>query len=309
MRLHPNWSRPLIAAVVCLALGAGAWGADPKPAKPAEKTSRTRGKTPIPEALQKAIDALAEEFQPLLKNAESASPTMRTASDYFKSNSITVTPDELLSALSRRLHKDPRVDAYVKWQLLSAHPDQFSGAHAKEALQLYRNAPHNLPPRPGSTPRDQQALNAQIAGVRKDDVEAANVQWRQMLDFHMRQYRPMIAYREELYNRLPKTPEVFAAALQDMHERMMQGYNFTGYLRIVLTDIRTSAAEMKSNEILQLSGMLRRVANTSGVRTYEELEVRKDGKVAWKLSAQPVGFEARAVNDTVAALEEMAKAG
>lgn len=317
MRLHLR----LLALSTCLAISTSVFAADPKPEK-AEKTDKPAAKSDkpekssgkqapagIPPALQTAIDALIAEYEPLMKDqAAVASATVRTTSDYFKENDPGVSQDEILAALSKKLHKDLRVDAYVKWQLIGAQKGEFDEAHAKEALKLYVRPGHRLAPRPGTNQRDQQDLKTNIAKLKPDDVSAANEQWTAMMNYHMAQYRPMMLYREELYARLPKVPEVFTAALQDMNTRMNDGYSIATFLRQVMADLRSTAAGLPSADIRRLASMLQGVNGKMGPNPYDVIEVNDKKAVVWK-QAGPVGFDKKMIDETLEALDAMAKAG
>src|SRR5687767_10688990 len=90
-----------------------------KPAATRPATRRSDGGA-ARTAIQSAISELTKEFQASLR--KSASPP-RTQSDYFTENpSDDVTPEAVAAVLARSSDGDPRLQAYVKWQLLSALP-------------------------------------------------------------------------------------------------------------------------------------------------------------------------------------------
>ena len=236
-----------LAAAVCLCVAASLT-AQTKPAKP-EKAGP-------PPALSAAITALGTEFEAALKDPAAV---MRTKADYFSTPPAGVDAKTLIDTLGKRLHKDPRADAYIKWQLLSAQTGLFDDDAAKHALALYRRAP-KPPMRLGSSNQEQSSLAAQINKLKKDDVPQANAQWNQQL---LQQAKSACAlqYRDELYARLPRTPELFQAAFSDASDRIQAGYEVTPLLTMLTGDVRGWAATAKPNEV---KGMIRLIGDYSG---------------------------------------------
>ncbi len=327
MRLHPCLICRLAVLSSLLAVGSWAFAADaPKTSRPgkADKPQSTTAKSAkmptthpspsvpagVPEVLQKAIDALTAEYEPLLKDQKSAAAgTTRLASDYFKDKKVTVTQDEMLATLNKKLNKDPRIDAYIKWQIISAQSGEFDEAHLKEAARLYQRPMHLPPSRPGSAPREQQELKAHINRLNKDDVAAANDQWKQLVAFHMLQYRPMLSYREELYARLPKMPDVINLAMQDMNSRIDDGYSIKEFLNQVMSDARATAAGMKPNDIRRFGQMLQSYVGRTGPSPFESIVVDEKTKaVSWK-SAGVVSFDKKTMDEVLEAMDQMAKSG
>ena len=123
MDLLPISFKGCLASLTVAALVAStAIAADaPKPAeKPAEKSekqetkpAKSSAKGQLSPELSQAVEALTAEFEPIMKDPTS-SATVRLKSDYFgKDSTVTVSQADLLAALNKKLHKDPRVDAYI----------------------------------------------------------------------------------------------------------------------------------------------------------------------------------------------------
>ncbi|HEY0008355.1 MAG TPA: hypothetical protein VGB55_06505 [Tepidisphaeraceae bacterium] len=260
-------------------------------------------KAGVPPALSAAIETLGNEFEASAKNP-SATP-LRTNSDYFAADAKGIAADALLDALGKRLHKDPRADAYIKWQLLSAQFGVFEGDNVKTALNLYRRAPRP-PARLGSSPEEQSALSSQIKGLRKEQVAEANAKWSEQVERQMQISASALKFRNELYARLPRTPDLFQAALNDADERIQLGYDAGGALKIITGDIRSWAISAKPNAVQNVIRLVRDYAGKQGAKTYREIEY-PDNKRApeWKSGVQ--SLDKKSLEDLAVDLAQMSR--
>ena len=67
-------------------------------------------------------------------------PWPRDKSNYAQRANITLPNADLVRILSQRMHSNPALDGYVKWQILSFHPDL-----AGLAIKTYRQIIATLP--------------------------------------------------------------------------------------------------------------------------------------------------------------------
>ena len=80
----------------------------------------------------------------------------------------------MLDAIGRRIDVDPRVDAYVKLQLLSA-VEKFDRPFATQVINAYVAAPQLLP-MPALDQSDRKAWDDRAARAKKGDVDRINDQ-------------------------------------------------------------------------------------------------------------------------------------
>src|SRR5688572_29746422 len=147
-------------------------------------------------AMQTAIAELSKEFQSSVR--QKSSPP-RTKSDYFiEKPSDDVTPEAVVTALARSGDGDPRMAAYVKWQLLSALPEKVEDPKIAAALlRAYKSAPEPLP-RPGVAPRERAQLDKLAQGAREDDRQKVTEQFEKLVEQFDVNNGPILAYRDEL---------------------------------------------------------------------------------------------------------------
>jgi hypothetical protein len=180
--------------------------------------------TPDPKALARAevtvLDAavadLKKEYAAPLKDPQSSK--LRAQSSYFVDHPVRLAPESLLDALERPLGDDPRCVAYVRWQLLSAAPEKFDPKHLKRVLAVYEKAPAPLP-RFGLSPDDKNKLDALVLKSKRDDDAALSTRLEERVRQGAEANKPILAYRDELYARLPEGYESLVAGLRDARER------------------------------------------------------------------------------------------
>ncbi len=257
----------------------------------------------VPKVFQTAIAELTAEMEAVIKDPVNG--TRRVAGDYFLKSQETVDEATMLKVLSSRLHKDVRVDSYVKWQLLSIVKMPFSDENAKAAITLYRRAPLP-PPRPG-TGADGE-MSSMAARLKQADVESANRQWEERLAAHDKLVGPILSYRDDFYGRLPRTNEAIRAGFVDAEQRGERGYNSRTFVTRLSGDLRSLAAGSKPVEINQLASLALNYANKPGGKSYNGLRYNDKAKKAEWVSAS-AGFDKKAMEKLATDLKEMTKAG
>src|SRR5438045_2517767 len=114
--------------VAVIVLCAVVWVACPGPIARAEGRE-AKAQTSI----QAGVAALVKEIETYLKDPKQGK--LRDACDYFKENpSADVTQEQVVGVLEKSVGRNDLVNAYVKWQVLSAVPGKFDVKLAGRAL-------------------------------------------------------------------------------------------------------------------------------------------------------------------------------
>jgi hypothetical protein len=173
-------------------------------------------------AVDVAILDLKREYAASLKTPDTA--PLRPQCTYFLDHppASPLSPEAVVAALDKPVGNDPRVAAYVRWQLLSAAPKKFESDPKLLPLLLeaYRRAPAP-PPRLGLSPQDQAKLDALLTRARKEDDATLSAKLEEQSTKDAEAGKPILAYRDELYARLPTTYETLLAGFEDAHDRTL----------------------------------------------------------------------------------------
>ena len=261
---------------------------------------------PAAAAVRAAVVTLTKEYDQYLRNASGA--TLRETSNYFKdTHDDTVTPDAIIAALQSR-GGDPRTAAYVKWQLLSGLPngDALDPSAAKQLLVAYRNAPAPLP-RPGIAPQEQQKLDVYVQGKKESDEADIKAYLETAVSQVARSNSPILKYRDALYQKLPKTPETFAAAMDDLVQRLNAAAEDKELLKQLVKDVREWATlESRPPHVMNaLARAARKLADTKGPQYYQSPYWHSSNVFAWRKTRGSVD-SASALKDLAVFLEEQA---
>jgi hypothetical protein len=269
-------------------------------------SSRRGSSDPGAAAVRAAVVTLAKEYDQYLRNAAGA--TVRETSNYFKDNhDDTLTPDAIIAAVQTR-GGDPRTSAYVKWQLLSGLPDgnALDPSAAKQLLVAYRNAPAPLP-RPGIAPHEQQKLDVYVQGKKESDEADIKAYLDTAVAQVARSNSPILKYRDALYQKLPKTPETFAAAMDDLVQRLNAAAEDKELLKQLVADVREWATlESRPPHVTNaLAHAARKLADTKGPQYYQSPYWHSSNVFAWRKTRGSVD-SASALKDLAVYLEEQA---
>jgi hypothetical protein len=192
------------------------------------------------------VAVLQKEFQAYAKDPRAN--TLRTKSNYFTEHPSTeATPDNIMKALEGSVSGGPGVEAYVKWQLLSAIPGKFAPERLKRGLAVYHRAPMPIEPHPGL---DHYRLKRAINGVRKEQIP----QFQKEFDAAVAHFKDVnevfISYRDELFAHLPVSLDAINAGLEDVEERAGHGLNANTLFDNVAAAIRSwSITDAKPAEV------------------------------------------------------------
>lgn len=244
---------------------------DPKPeTKPAKRTQ--------PEELTKAVNELTKEFTDW--STKTDSPALRATPDYWKSLPASVTVDDVLGVLEKNLTGGPSQQAYVKWQLTHVLPSKLEGPQAARLASIYNRAPHPIPGI-GTDPKVKAKLEAAIAGKKEEllaDFQDPFDKEKSKLDS---MNRPIMGYRNALYQRLPITAMSIILGFEDIVIRMNSGHDAKAFWNSVQSDIQTwSASDGNPNQLREMAAAVRKLKSVKGPNSYLGVEV-KDGKLKW----------------------------
>lgn len=244
----------LVALGVTLALvGGPAVANDKAAAKPAAAAAKPAGNP-----LQPAITALIKEYQAgAKKNGEG----LREKCDYFASGKPEgTTPEVVIAALEKPVPgaSDSRVEAYVKWQLLSGIDAKIPDDLVARAVKAYQKAP-KVPTHPGL---DRQSLNRTLGriGISNRDAEVGiNKEYADAVGRYRVGIEPILEYRDELYGRLPVNYDTIVAGLGDVYDRVTHGAPATEFWKTVSGQLRNWALTGggKPDQLAKFAGALK----------------------------------------------------
>ncbi|MEO6435493.1 MAG: hypothetical protein ABIP55_06995 [Tepidisphaeraceae bacterium] len=287
-------------------------GATTQTTGPATTRSAASAARPAPDAarlvVRAAVAALTREYEQYLRDPRSA--PVRANATYFRDQppATELSADAIAQALLAGGQSDPRVGAYVKWQLLSGLSDSIDEATAKQLVAAYRTAPRPMP-RPGISGEDQQRLDGIVRGAKMEDepnfIEAID---RAVNDVR-RDNTPILAYRDELYRRLPKAPETFAAAMDDLVQRLATEAEGKELVKTLVKDAREWSATVTATPqtLAILAKAARRLADTKGPQYYTTPYWNdRSGGFAWRKTRANID-SARSLKDLAVYLEEQSQ--
>lgn len=231
--------------------------------------------------LDSSVEALKHEFAAHAKGPNP--PPLRTKCDYFSEKTRADVPlDALLGVLEKPLPgTDARQGAFVKWQLLSALPASPDDATVERLLKIYQHAP--LPSaRYGSSAREKRELDKLIPGAQKQDDVKLTKRLEEAVTRGFDQDRPITAYRDELYARIPLGKQRFLAGMQDAQARLTVGGDKEALGERMAAELKEwasapSADRTQVREVVEAFGKLRLVESPP---YYKSAAVRR-GRLQW----------------------------
>jgi hypothetical protein len=291
--------RLFIFSLSLLVGAAGVMGAPAsRPAGPTSKAAVSRpaagaaaanqtGEAKANAGVAKAVAALKKEYA---DHAKDPIAPIRKDSNYFAENADgEVTVESILNALERRLGDEPKMDGYIKWQLLSGIKGKVDGKLGPRAVAIYQHAPQPAI-RPGTDDGEKRQLQ-QMLPPHVEDAELAdqyNKEWTEKV-FRARQANePIFRFRDELFEKLPASLGTFRAGLQDAYMRVMNGYPADKFVEAMEKDIRDWAGTGNPGELKDLASLLRGLAKEMTGKTPRSPEYftqvhydSKNQKLSW----------------------------
>ena len=167
-----------------------------------------------------------------------------------------MTPEEILTAMGRNLASDSSADAYIKWQLLSGIRSKVDAKLSPKLVAIYRFAPAPLT-RPGLDPADKKQLDRGLRGMGEKDVSRINSELQARVDEVEKANAPILAYRDDLYARLPASGDAILGGLEDAAARAGRGIDGGSHMKGVLAQITTWCVSASPSEIKAVGALLR----------------------------------------------------
>ncbi len=251
--------------------------------------------------VKKAIDPVLKEGREAFTPKDPKSPgKLREKSDFFEGGKLPegLTADMFLAALLDKMSTDPRVDAYVKWEMLSGLPSPFPPEMVERALNAYRAAPAPLA-NPGL---DHQGLQAKLANVgmqNRKALDPVNAEFEKMLAKYEASNDPILKYRDELKSRLPPTVFALAAELEDLYARVETATEAKPMYDNVREKLKTWSTTANPREISYLIPGVQKVIGTVKSEKYKAyyrviwLEDKQSKGMKWdsKGAFEPKGYD------------------
>ena len=232
-------------------------------------------------ALDAAVAALKREYAAHLKDPKSS--PLRKACDYFPDPArAAIPPDALLNVLEKPLPgTDNRQCAYVKWQLLSALPQTLDEPTIGRLIKVYQRAPVPAP-RYGISPREKREMDKLIPGARQQDDVRLTARLEAAVARGYELDRPITAFRDELYARLPMGRVKFLAGMNDAAARLGVAGEKERLAELLAAEMKqwasdASAAPADVREVAEALGKLRFVETPP----YYVSAAARRGRLTW----------------------------
>ncbi len=206
--------------------------------------------------------------------------------DYFTQNPVPdLKPDIILAALDRPITGDKAAASYVRWQLLSGLPETIDLKRSPRAIDTYRRAP--LPnPRFGIQKSEQVKLDQLLTTARRQDDVVINAKVEEEVKKTTESNVYVLGYRNEFYRRLPKTPSVLIAGMQDADERLKAASGAKEWTLALVDDVNAYLAseEVDAKECRRLADAVGELKFRAAPTYYEKVSVsaKAGGKLAWE---------------------------
>lgn len=281
-----------------------------RPATTRASSRPTTTRRASPEAsralIRSAALKLSQEYQDF--RADPLEHPLRAVCDFFdKPTAEKIAPLVLVQSLGSTAG-DAREVSYVNRQLLSALPGTLDEPTTRLLVVAYRSAP--LPaPRPGVAQADQRKLDDRFKGWRVSDEAEATQTWQTVLDEWAKENATILAYREELYHRLPQGFETFAAAMDDLWVRMNAVVDSKTFVKTLSSDVKAWAAtgSWTPEQLSALASAARKLADSKGPQYYVSAYWRESSSsFVWRKSRTGIdtGHE---LKDLATFLDEQAR--
>ncbi len=252
-------------------------------------------------AIQAAVKALTKEIETSLRTRISMP---RGASDYFKDNPASDLPPQIVAGALRRVGgADPRIIAYVRWQLLSGLAGELDAKTIADLMQAYRAAP--VPrPRPGVGAEDREQLSSLLKGATQSDEPALQTQFAEITEALDRDNAPVLAYRDALFELLPPGFDSTAAGFEDVLQRMEGGHDPLPLTRTICDSVNDWSATASPAELKRMLAALQPLVREKGNAFYDR--IAWDGRskrVVWKTDT-PALSDSKPLKELLSALED-----
>jgi hypothetical protein len=254
--------------------------AEPEKAPTTQKEPASQRKSGVAR-LRDAVKELVNEYQ---DHEKGGSKPLRAEANYFEQGLPDgVSPNDLVNVLQKSAHDTDRIDAYVRWQLLSGLPEELEREHVSRLLQVYKTAP-KPEHRPGVSPSSRQEMDRVLQQNREASPQQINDEFDKALARLEARNRPIFALRDELLQRLPPSQNLFTRAFEDLYERMQGGWR--DQMGDLLDEIEKrigvwAASTAEQNDLRELADLLGRLRSEEAIEYYDSVDTR-GGALRWR---------------------------
>ena len=267
------WKRiafSLFSVSLVIGMAASAFAADAKkPAPPDPKAIA---------AVSTAATALMKEATAGLKDK---TENLREKCDYFTEKpSPDITPEAILIGLEKSQSGDPRMDSYVKWQLLSGISGAFPDDLTARATTAYRRAaePSN---HPGLEHAQLSKTLNRIGIMKVEKMGEINKSFSETVDKNAKDNLYILHYRKEFYSHLPVSGDSLMAGLEDIFSRVKHGVYADDMWTAVSGSIQSwslSAESRQRDSVLQAMNQLLTTARSERSQPYVSVDLIDESK-------------------------------
>jgi hypothetical protein len=205
--------------------------------------------------LKLAVREIASEAQ---QSIRTGAPFPRDASTFFadplKREGIEV--DRVISLLIQGTGRPPRVEAYVRWQLLSALPERLDERQRTRLAEAAVRAPAPID-MPGTSADERRALDRMAQRSREGEIPGLNAQWTQRLEEARLQNEVILAYRDALVSRVTDTDFALKVRLDDLWTRASAGLDVKKDADTWADEVRTWAVLAAPEQVRELSALVK----------------------------------------------------
>jgi hypothetical protein len=279
-------------------------------------TSQPKASVPDPKsiaAVNAAAAALAKEAQAGLSDSGAATkPKLREKSDYFGATPpAEITPEAVVAALDRSQSGDPRVDAYVKWQLLSGVPGKFAPELVPKALSAYRRAPEPYS-HPGLDRGRLQSMLFRVGITKRESMGPLNEEFSGRIDKFNKQNHFILSYRNDMYAHLPggDNADAMMAGMEDIFVRVRHGIASKEIWDAVSSSMQgwsvTAEARQRNSMIGALESLLATVRSDRN-KPFTKVTWSDDPKTGGLRWQDEAALWDKPIEDQIASMKEAAK--
>ena len=253
-----------------------------------KKTEVKKPAIPDPKATAAVTNATAALLKEATAGTKDKMGKLREKCDYFvEKPSADLTPEVILIALEHTQSTDRRIEAYVKWQLLSGIAGQFPDELVLRAIAAYRKAPE-LSSHPGLDRAQLSKSLSRIGPMKRERMGEINSSFSVSADKTTGENLYVLHYRKELYAHLPVSGDSLMAGLEDIFARVQHGVPAGDMWTAVSGSIQSwslTADSHQLNSVLQAMVQLLSTVRSERAKPYTKLEWSDDPKnlgLHWK---------------------------
>jgi hypothetical protein len=209
--------------------------------------------------LQLAVREITVEAQRALREN---TPFPRDASTFFanaeKREGIDV--DRVIDLLIHGTDRPPRVEAYVRWQLLSALPASLSAAQQARLAEAAVRAPAPID-MPGVASDERRTLDRLAQRTREAELDNLNAEWTTRINQVREQNEVILTYRDALVQRLTDSTFALKVRLDDLWARSSAGLDVRRDADKWAAEVRTWAVLAEPQAIASMEQLVKEYAS------------------------------------------------